>query len=171
MDDNWASPSRAISLVGAAIKSGNLVRSSHCELCGRAPESTPIMEKRGRSPILYAHHWNGYNNPLDVWFICRSCNGVLNGKYFHSGQVSKDEARQYVIMRRQPPLVAKRCAHICANGERCKRMLAKSEYCRVHDPNIEQHTCQGLTKNGLPCRKRVSNGWRYCSYLHRPNQS
>lgn len=58
----------ARSKVAAAIKRGDLVRPSACELCG----DEPAPAKDGRSQIQ-GHHHNGYDRPLDVQWICVKC--------------------------------------------------------------------------------------------------
>lgn len=81
--------SKATSLVSKAIAAGQLTRPKSCELC----ESIRLS---GLIPIIVAHHWNGYDDPLNVWWICRSCNGILGGRKYHNGSVSKEQARQVI---------------------------------------------------------------------------
>jgi hypothetical protein len=38
----------------------------------------------------WGHHWRGYEYPLDVWWVCSSCNRLLD---CHDGSVSLEEAR------------------------------------------------------------------------------
>jgi hypothetical protein len=88
-----------------AIDCGLLIRPNHCELCGRHAQDRlkPTTSKAGKS-IIVAHHWNGYDNPLDVWFICPSCNGKLKGR--HDGSLTREEARKFVFNyqpQRVPP--------------------------------------------------------------------
>lgn len=52
--------------VRRAIKSGKIIRPSHCSICGK--ECKPV-----------AHHYD-YNKPLDVIFVCQSCH-----KRIHAG--------------------------------------------------------------------------------------
>lgn len=85
--------SHAITLVRKALQSGYLTRPESCEVCGFSP--FPLARTK-----IQAHHWNGYDHPLDVWFICKSCNAILQGKKFHTGQVTKEQAREYVWIRR-----------------------------------------------------------------------
>ena len=84
-----------------ALKDGVLVRPDICELCGDIPDPIKMNDiKRGiyfRHPI-YAHHWNGHNNALDVWWICHTCNARLRGDEYHSGLVVKSEARQIILL-------------------------------------------------------------------------
>ncbi len=61
-------------LVHKAVKSGTLVRPSACDDCGASP--TP--NKRGAVQIQ-AHHHNGYENPLDVQWLCPKCHNEANG--------------------------------------------------------------------------------------------
>jgi len=62
--------------VERAITKGVLIIPKTCELCGNHENIMP-------------HHWNGYDYPLDVWFICRSCNNILRGR--HDGSMSKND--------------------------------------------------------------------------------
>lgn len=70
--------------VSAALSHGKLRRAEACELCG---------DENG---YIIAHHWRGYDDPLDVWWICRSCNTKLIGQ--HNG-ISREEAREYIARR------------------------------------------------------------------------
>lgn len=94
--------SRAQRKVKKALKEGMLVRPDTCELCGRKPLTIEVHDYRHgthlRSPI-YAHHWNGHENALDVWWICHDCNARLLGDEFHNGTITKEEAKAIV---RQP---------------------------------------------------------------------
>lgn len=77
-----------------AIQKGALVRPDVCELCGvNAPEHNRLAEFWEQTRIV-AHHWRGYLSPLDIWWICVSCNKKLRGK--HDGKLSKDQARHFV---------------------------------------------------------------------------
>ena len=60
----------ARSAVNVAIQSGKIVRPDHCELCGKPDEKL----RDGRTG-LRADHYNGYDRPLDVRFVCVSCDG------------------------------------------------------------------------------------------------
>jgi len=70
--------------VSQAVKAGKLTRPDTCELCSNT---------KGR---IVAHHWNGHQEPLDIWWVCNSCNIKLQGDTFHSGTVTRDEARKHV---------------------------------------------------------------------------
>jgi hypothetical protein len=59
---------RARAIVCAAIKSGRLVRPDACGTCGLVPDKL----RGGRAPIQ-AHHHNGYDDPLDVVWVCIPC--------------------------------------------------------------------------------------------------
>jgi hypothetical protein len=59
---------RAHYLVAKAIKSGELVRPDTCDVCGKSPNPA----KNGRTQIQ-AHHHRGYDNPLDVQWVCQLC--------------------------------------------------------------------------------------------------
>lgn len=90
--------------VRLALRSGRLVRLDHCEVCRRTPDEIRayITERRGvckldYSPI-HAHHFAGYDQPLNVWWVCTECNGMLWGK--HDGSLSLEEARAMWLQQR-----------------------------------------------------------------------
>ena len=74
----------AYTLVHRAIKAGDLKRPNTCELCG-------ISKIR-----IVAHHWNGHQNPYDVWWVCDYCNLKLQGPEYHNGSITKAQARALV---------------------------------------------------------------------------
>lgn len=83
--------------VSWAVKTGVLIRPDICELCGDAPGWSHNNNRRGipnQRPLIVAHHWNGYNNHLNVWWICASCNLILGDR--HDGSMTKDQARLFV---------------------------------------------------------------------------
>lgn len=92
-----ASQEEAHKLVGRAIKRGELIRPELCELCNDAPGRSSLGGKPSARPLIFAHHWNGYDNPLNVWFICASCNATLRNR--HDGSISKNQARAIVCNR------------------------------------------------------------------------
>lgn len=116
--------SKAVTAVNQALKKGRLERPEVCELCGKRPI------KKSRAPI-HAHHWNGYDHPTDVWWICASCNGYLASERFHIGKVSMEEARVY-IESRKPTLESGRCRAIRLNGQQCENRTIGKLYCRRH---------------------------------------
>lgn len=71
-----------------AVQKGQLERPHECCLCGVA-DSCDHVE-------IVAHHWNGYKTPLDVWWICKSCNYQLEGVMWHCGAFSQDDARKFL---------------------------------------------------------------------------
>lgn len=79
---------KAMAIFNQAIKTGEVERRSSCELC----------DSKSR---IVGHHWRGYDYPLDVWQICDSCNGILRGRKYHNGSVSKEEARHVVEANRK----------------------------------------------------------------------
>lgn len=76
--------------VAKAIEEGKLVRPTQCELCG----DSPLKKISGQHRII-AHHWRGYDYPLDVWWICRVCNGILSKD--HDGALTKAKARAKIF--------------------------------------------------------------------------
>lgn len=96
MSEYYDNYSNAHARANQAVKNGEIQRKDCCELCGvtkkelesrRHPKSSP-------RPVVVMHHWNGHNNPLDVWHICIRCNGILNGR--HSGKVTKAEMKAFI---------------------------------------------------------------------------
>ena len=102
---------KASNRLRAAVKVGKLTRGQECELCGynrerwekdferHSKEYISVTGKRldkasYRSFRIVGHHWRGYDYPLDVWWICCSCNRRLAG--WHDGRLNKDEARLVV---------------------------------------------------------------------------
>ncbi len=76
-------------IVKQGVDEGELTRPSVCELCTFRPKNDLIM----------AHHWQGYDTPLVVWWICRSCNRMLAGK--HDGSLTINEAKNYVLSHKR----------------------------------------------------------------------
>ncbi len=79
---------RAMGEVAKAIKKGHLVRPDRCEIC----QNIPGPMSNGRSQIV-AHHADGHEHPLKIWWLCHHCNQQLKGYKYHCGQVSFDQAR------------------------------------------------------------------------------
>lgn len=59
---------RAKHMVADAIMRGDLVRPDQCSAC----KAIPPKAVDGR-PLIQAHHHNGYENPLDVIWLCVFC--------------------------------------------------------------------------------------------------
>lgn len=53
--------------VRTALKNGSLVKSKSCQECNKVG-------------YLHAHHHNGYDNPLDVIWLCPSCHAGRHGR-------------------------------------------------------------------------------------------
>lgn len=90
--------SRAHADVSLAVKEGRLIRPDICELCGRsakiATELSSIFRVGYGGYKLNGHHYNGYDKPLDVWWICHKCNHSLCGR--HDGSLTLEQARSMV---------------------------------------------------------------------------
>jgi hypothetical protein len=56
---------KARSVVGAAIRGGKLLRPSTCNRCGRSCK-------------LEAHHHVGYDKPLEVQWLCKTCHMIIH---------------------------------------------------------------------------------------------
>ena len=74
----------AVKRLNQAVANGTLARLDVCEVCGVA------------GPTV-AHHWNGYERPFDVWWVCRSCNANLP----HDERIALAEAQERMKGRRQ----------------------------------------------------------------------
>ena len=76
---------RAYYQVHAAVKNNILVRPDHCEVCERTANKIIDSKNRLLRDTIYAHHWRGYDYPLDVWWVCHRCNQMLERK--HDGSI------------------------------------------------------------------------------------
>lgn len=85
---------RARAAVAAAIRRGELTRLDVCELCGLSASDYNARAGGGRRTSIVAHHWAGYDHPLEVWWVCRSCNTLLQHR--HDGSLTRAEARALV---------------------------------------------------------------------------
>ena len=87
LDDNELSTIRR--KVHAAVESGELIKPKTCELCGCDPlaEEVKIWNPKPKRVGLVAHHWKGYDHPLEVWWVCYPCNRWLIGQ--HNGKLTK----------------------------------------------------------------------------------
>lgn len=68
-----------------AVRKGDVIKPDECQTCGRKRE-------------LVAHHWHGYNHPLDVWWVCRPCNKFLRA---HDGSLTIEQAKDLMAQRYQ----------------------------------------------------------------------
>lgn len=85
----------AIKLVELAIKSGKMTRPDQCQVCTKKPIDNKV-------PAIVGHHWNGYDDPLNVFWVCRSCNRFLAHK--HDGSLNLEQAKTYVRKRQRAKL-------------------------------------------------------------------
>lgn len=90
--------SKSQNAVTRAVKDGVLIRPTVCELCGDAPGKLLIRRYKRNEyrTLIVAHHANGYESPLDVWWICHACNQRMKGYQFHSGRFTREQAREYL---------------------------------------------------------------------------
>ncbi len=95
----------AMNQVNQAVKLGILKRAQSCEVCDFSPEEyqrAHIQWSGGEAErfvcpqqtAIVGHHWRGYDHPLDVWWVCRSCNRRLAGR--HDGSLTLKDAREFV---------------------------------------------------------------------------
>lgn len=66
---------RAKSLLNRAVNRGDMKKPMRCTLCNKIP----IQRSDGRSG-LQGHHHNGYENPLDVIWLCVKCHVDLHNR-------------------------------------------------------------------------------------------
>jgi len=66
-----------------ALSHGIISAPRLCEVCGVDPSTAPTEKwhKSNRHKRLVAHHWRGYDFPLDVWWVCYSCNTILTKRH------------------------------------------------------------------------------------------
>lgn len=134
--------SNATAKVIRAVKSGKLQRAKQCQLCGTKLRFKKVKTKWGATysrPSIVAHHWNGHDNPLDIWWICHECNTRLRGPEYHNGSLSLDEAKKFIASydRLHPSPRKQKCKHIYLDGnrkgQRCKNWARKdSDLCSIH---------------------------------------
>jgi len=104
---------RASSKLNYQIGKGIIRRLDYCEVCGHTADdirksaklSIALLAGVGSnlyandaplSRIIFGHHWRGYDYPLDVWWVCGSCNLALAGK--HDGSLPTPEAAKRYIL-------------------------------------------------------------------------
>lgn len=82
----------------AVFESAKKPSSTICEICGTdvSKIKTEVWHKGTRHNKLIAHHWRGYGHPLDVWWVCYSCNRRLSG---HDGKMTKQQAIEFIKNR------------------------------------------------------------------------
>lgn len=85
---------KAWMLVAHAKNTGALISPAECDLCQVQVAALRLrLSKPGRE-ILHAHHWRGYSEPLDVWWVCPSCHKRLRDRHLaHDGTVSLTEVQ------------------------------------------------------------------------------
>jgi hypothetical protein len=62
---------RARTKLTVALNNGTIIRPRSCDLCG-----SPDTKLNGGRSALRADHYEGYENPLTVRFVCVSCDGL-----------------------------------------------------------------------------------------------
>ena len=70
----------AYRIVHRAKQKGLLIPPCECQTCDV-------------STSLCAHHWRGYQYPLDVWWVCRRCNTLIQS---HDGTMSIEQERKRI---------------------------------------------------------------------------
>lgn len=74
------------------VKRARLHRPDTCQLCNLNVVTYNLYRdlQRTKPARIVAHHYNGYDHPLDVWFICHHCNMIVRE---HDGSLTLDQAR------------------------------------------------------------------------------
>lgn len=98
---------RAHVRVQQAIKRGDLVRPDLCQQC-----NTPGRQFKDGRASIQAHHYKGYDYPLDVQWLCVVCHFShdkrANGERQGSARLTADNIREirrlYVPGKRGPPI-------------------------------------------------------------------
>ncbi len=76
--------SLARDLLRAAVRSGRIKKSDHCEICNK---KLPVRKIEG-------HHWNGYSDPYDVLWLCRMCHMEKHSPPLQRGDRGRAVARE-----------------------------------------------------------------------------
>lgn len=84
--------SEAHRLINRSIERGKIKRPDKCEICGAKQRVWHSFSND--EVIIVAHHWRGYDHPLDVWWVCISCNALLRG--IHDGSLAKDKFAEII---------------------------------------------------------------------------
>jgi hypothetical protein len=92
MNNSQHKSTEAHRIAKKAIKDKKLITPKNCELCGDTEEIWRKLLPGIRRKFLIPHHWKGYDHPLDVWFVCYSCNALFRGQ--HNGKADKEEIRR-----------------------------------------------------------------------------
>ena len=100
--------SNAHGLLRLGIRRGDIIKLDYCELCGNNCKHQRIE----------AHHWNGYDAHLDVWWVCHQCNTRLKGDKFHNGEYSKAQIKKAIVAFNQD---------LCGADNYCKRCSELTE--------------------------------------------
>lgn len=78
--------SEAMAVYQTALRNKIITRLGVCEICGSEEDSGCRAKIRG-------HHWKGYDYPVEVWWVCPTCNVYLDR---HDGSLTINEAKSYV---------------------------------------------------------------------------
>lgn len=87
--------------VNKAIRNGTITRPDTCEICGAMPGVSSLRTLSGRPAsrtLVVGHHWRGYLYPLDIWWLCASCNLMLGSR--HDGSLTKEQAALFIARRK-----------------------------------------------------------------------
>jgi hypothetical protein len=89
--------------VERALAAGILIRPDHCEVCNRSESAIReyIAQRRGSCKqsrsVIGAHHHAGYEDPLNVWWVCTECNGMLWDR--HDSSLTLAQAQELYHLR------------------------------------------------------------------------
>lgn len=70
MREKYQTEYKARGVLNSAVYSGRIIKPSRCSSCmANCP-----------SHMIHGHHYNGYDNPLDVEWLCSECHGRSHSK-------------------------------------------------------------------------------------------
>jgi len=65
-----------------------------CYICNVSTAELRQRAKKWWTDVLIAHHWRGYDYPLDVWWVCPSCHKRLRDCGFeHDGGATLEQVK------------------------------------------------------------------------------
>lgn len=123
----------AYAAVERAVLTGALVRASSCQLCGADGQ-------------IFAHHWKGYQYPLEVWWVCVSCNSILT---VHDGTQTIEQAREEVAAKRPASSGAGKGKHKTDNSNLAAKLALRRHFLEKYHHAEDGHRadvldcCQG----------------------------
>ena len=85
--------SRARARIHNRVTRGQLEPPVVCAVCGVDVSLYNHLRVPGMPQLrIEAHHYNGHDHPLDVWWVCHQCNMRLRRE--HDGSLTPERARE-----------------------------------------------------------------------------